>query len=120
MKNTKMLKKNYEFKNVFNKGKFHKGKYITAIILKNRTEQNLLGLAISTKIGDAVTRNHIKRLFRESYKNLESSLKSGYTIIFVWNKAVPTEQALYKNIKKDMEKILLKAGILDNKNEEKQ
>ena len=34
MKNTETLKKNYEFKNVLNKGSFYSGKYIQAFICK--------------------------------------------------------------------------------------
>ena len=36
MKKTKMLKKNYEFKNVLSKGKYYSGKYIEAFIRENR------------------------------------------------------------------------------------
>ena len=34
MKKTKMLKKNYEFKNVLTKGKYYSGKRIEAFIIK--------------------------------------------------------------------------------------
>ena len=50
MKSTKMLKKNYEFKQVLTSGKYYSGEYIQAFIIKNKKENNLLGLAISTKI----------------------------------------------------------------------
>ncbi len=49
MKKTKMLKKNYEFKNVLTKGKYYSGRYIEAFIRDNNKNYNLLGLAISTK-----------------------------------------------------------------------
>ena len=47
MKKTKMLKKNYEFKNVLTKGKYYSGKYIDAYIKKNKGNGNFLGIAIS-------------------------------------------------------------------------
>ena len=50
MKTTKMLKKNYEFKQVLTKGKYYSGNYIKAYIIKNNKKNNLLGLAISTKV----------------------------------------------------------------------
>lgn len=50
MKTTKMLKKNYEFKQVLTKGNCYSGKYIKAFIQKNNKKGKLLGLAISTKI----------------------------------------------------------------------
>ena len=50
MKTTKMLKKNYEFKQVLTKGKSYVGLYIKAFIIKNNKQNNFLGLAISTKV----------------------------------------------------------------------
>ena len=35
MKKTKMLKKNYEFKNIISKGKYYSGKNIEKNIIKN-------------------------------------------------------------------------------------
>lgn len=50
MKTTKMLKKNYEFKQVLTKGKYYFGRYLKAFIIKNNKQNNFLGLAISTKV----------------------------------------------------------------------
>ena len=114
MKKTKMLKKNYEFKNVLSKGKYYGGFCIEAFIKENNLKNgNLLGIAISTKIAKATKRNYLKRLIRENYKNLEDNLKNGYSIVFLWKKKISVEKANYENIKKDMDKIFDKAGILN-------
>lgn len=112
MKKTKMLKKNYEFKYVLSKGKYYSGENIEAFIYKNNYEYNLLGLAISTKIGKAVKRNMIKRLLRETYKGLENNISNGYSIVFLWKKKVNINNATYNNIKKDMNSIFDKAQLL--------
>lgn len=111
MKNTKMLKKNYEFKNVLSKGKYYYGENIDAFIKENRKDYNLLGLAIRTKIGKAVKRNKIKRLIRENYKILEPQIKTGKSIIFLWKKNVDIKNATFKNIQKDMNLIFDKANL---------
>lgn len=68
MKKTIMLKKNYEFKKIFAKGKYFSGKYIEAFIKPNKMDEKVfLGIAVGVKIAKAVKRNHIKRLIRESY-----------------------------------------------------
>lgn len=74
MKKTEMLKKNYEFKKVLNKGKIYKGKQIEIFYLKENISKNMLGIAISKKVGDSVYRNKIKRLIRENYRLLEENI----------------------------------------------
>ena len=110
MKNTKMLLKNYEFRNVLNKGKYYSGKNIEAFIKNNNKLNNFLGLAISTKIGKAVTRNKIKRLLRENYRKLEPELKTGISIVFLWKKNADIKNATYSNIKDDMNYIFNKSN----------
>ena len=112
MKNTEMLKKNYEFKYIFLKGKYISGKNIEIYIKKNKYHKNLLGIAISKKIAKSVKRNRIKRLIRENYRLLENNIEIGYSIIILWKKKVPIENATFKNIEKDMENIFKKANIL--------
>lgn len=114
MKKTKMLKKNYEFKNVLSKGTYYSGKNIEAFIKKVNNEDNFLGIAVSVKIAKAVKRNQIKRWIRESYYLLEDKIKPGFAIVFLWKKKVPFENASYENIEKDMKKILDKASVLED------
>lgn len=111
MKKTKMLKKNYEFKNVIAKGKYYSGKNIEAFIKKNNKNYNFLGLAISKKIAKAVRRNNIKRYIRESYNIFEKEIKEGYSIIFLWKKNIDTKNATFFNIKTDIYNIFKKAHI---------
>lgn len=111
MKKTKMLKKNYEFKNVLSKGKYFSGKNIEAFIKDNNKIYNLLGLAISVKVSKAVGRNRIKRLIRENYKLLESEIKSGKSIVFLWKKNIDVKNATFENIGADMNYIFDKAKI---------
>ena len=112
MKNTEMLKKNYEFKYIFLKGKYISGKYIEIYIKKNKYSKNLLGIAVSKKIAKSVKRNRIKRLIRENYRLLENNLEVGYSIIILWKKNITIENATFKNIEKDMKNIFKKASIL--------
>ena len=116
MQKTKMLKKNYEFRNVLTKGKYYSGKYIEAFILENKEKENFLGLAISHKVANAVNRNHIKRLIRENYKNIENNIKNGYSIVFLWRKKANVEDAIFENVKNDVLFIIDKSGIKKKEN----
>ena len=111
---TKMLKKNYEFRNVLSKGKYYSGKNIEAFIKDNNKNCNFLGLAISVKTAKAVRRNKIKRLIRENYKILETQIVDGKSIVFLWKKKVDIKNATFENIKNDMNSIFEKANIKNN------
>ena len=108
---TKMLKKNYEFKRVFEKKKYYAGKYLEIFVLENKSNENFLGIAISKKIANSVNRNRIKRLIRESYRRLESNISLGYNIVILWKKNIDIKYANYDNIYKDLENILLNAKL---------
>ena len=111
MKKTKMLKKNYEFNQVFSKGKYYSGKTIEAFILDNKENLNYLGLAVSTKCGKAYQRNRVKRLLRENYQLLENKIKQGWTVIFLWKKKCNIKDAEFHQIGQDMLKILKNSEI---------
>ena len=112
MKKTKMLKKNYEFSNVFSKGTYYSGEAIEAFILNNFQNNNYLGLAISSKIGHAFERNRIKRLLRENYRVIENKISSGLSIVFLLKKKANIDEVNFNLVKSDMEYILKKANVL--------
>ncbi len=112
MRKIKTLKKNYEFKNVFLRGKFYKGKQISIYVLKNHKKTNIIGIAVSTKQCGAVLRNRIKRLIRENYRLIKNELKQGYDIVFLWNKKGEAKEANYYIIKEDMINIVKRADLL--------
>ena len=103
MKQTVMLKKNYEFKIVLTKGRFYIGKQLKIVILKNGKNFKTLGIAVSTKNGKAFQRNKAKRLIREAYKNLEEKIINGYSIVVLLKKDI--DDKIFKKISPQCEKI---------------
>jgi len=113
MKNTVMLKKNYEFKNVLKKGKSYKGKYINIFILKDNKNINMLGIAVSKKSGNSVYRNRIKRLIREVYKIEEEKIGTGKNLVILWNNKFYIKNITFLQIKEDFESISKKANLME-------
>ena len=112
MKNTIMMKKNYEFKNLFSKGKFYYGQYIHMYIKKTEKNYNKLGIAVSKKQGKAVKRNRIKRLIRANYKNFENKIEKGINILIIINKEKNIEEITFNNIESNFYSTLKKANVL--------
>lgn len=110
MKKKEMLKKNYEFKFVLTKGKYYTGNYIEAFSIKNNSDINKIGIAISTKIAKATKRNYIKRLIRESYRVNEKYIKTGNNIVFLVKRKVNIKDINYNKVDEDMKKIIEKIG----------
>ena len=115
MKETEMLKKNYQFRTVLTKGHFFIGKQLKICILKNKQKCKLLGIAISTKNGKAYQRNRAKRLIREVYKILEENIVNGYTIVILIKNEINLKNLKYIDILNELKDILIKAQILDSK-----
>ncbi|MGE5329963.1 MAG: ribonuclease P protein component [Deltaproteobacteria bacterium] len=109
MKNTESLKKNIEFKKVFTKGKWYKGKYVVIYFLRNNLAFNNLGIAVGKKIGSSVERNRIKRLIRECYRLNENTIYTGYSIVILWKSQ--QKDIKLKELEKDILGIINKSGL---------
>lgn len=106
---TKSLKKNYQFKYVYNKGKSIANKFLVMYAVKNNAVENYIGISVSKKVGNSVIRSRVTRLIRESYRLGEANLKKGYSIVVIAR--VPSNMASYKEINKAMNHLLSKHSI---------
>lgn len=109
MKNTQSLKLNKDFRRTYRSDNFAGG-YTVVYARKNRYPFNRLGLTVGKAAGGAVVRNRLKRLMRESYRLMETDIKTGYDFILVArNRAVgKTQQQIQKDLDYAMKKLDLK------------
>lgn len=83
MKQALTLKKNYEFRRLYQKGTSAVGSCMVLYCRKNRLDHNRLGLTASTKLGCAVKRNRARRRLREAYRLNLPRLRPGYDVILI-------------------------------------
>lgn len=101
MQHTNSLTKNHLFKRLYQKGNKQVSPFLAMYVLKSHPSQqhkNLLGLTVGLKVGNAVTRNKVRRRLRETYRINESQLKTGYQIVIVARNRCAT--ATYQEIEK--------------------
>lgn len=84
MKYAESLKKNYEFRIVYRKGKSLANKYLVVYKYRNNKAHNRVGISVSKKVGNSVVRSRVTRLIRESYRlNEEQIAKSGWDLVII-------------------------------------
>ena len=96
--------KNYRY--VYRKGRSYPSKNLVLIHLKAKEQQ--FGFSVSSKVGNAVTRNRIRRYMREDVRLMRRSLKCG-KYIFVARPALKTVP--HEALTREMRAVLCRAKL---------
>lgn len=81
MKKNQVIKKNDEFARIINEGKRIKNIYYT--IFYQPSSNNLYGISVPTKTGNAVTRNKIKRQLKNIIDNNKKDIQKNYDYVII-------------------------------------
>lgn len=107
---TESLKKNFQFRYVYQKGKSFANRQLVMYVIKNGTQKNRLGISVSKKVGKSVMRSHVTRLIRESYRSMEPELKKGYDIVVIAR--VSCNEATYWQVRDSLRHLFKKHNFL--------
>ena len=110
MEFTESLKKNYQFRFVYNRGKSIANRLLVMYVVRNGTNRNRFGISVSKKVGNSVVRSRITRLLRESYRLSESKFLAGYDIVVIARASA--KEATYKEVESALMHLLNKQKLI--------
>lgn len=82
-KNFETLKKNNDYKLVYENKNSGSNRLLVMYIRKNDRDNSRFGISVSKKVGNSVVRHRLARLLRESIRLNAHRIIGGYDIVFV-------------------------------------
>ena len=116
MKFSESLKKNQQFKTVYEHGVSRANRFLVVYRMENGMAENRLGISVSKKVGNSIVRHHLARLVRESYRLSEELYKPGYDIVVIAR--VAAKHADYHDIDRSLGQLALKLDLLKDRDAE--
>lgn len=109
--NTESLKRTRDFTRAYRRGKFAAGGFVGVHAIKNpfKNTKNRAGFVAGKSVGNAVTRNRVKRILREAYRFCAPQLPLGYDFVFVARSRASAKTA--EQLTRDIRFALAKLGF---------
>lgn len=111
MNKRQRIKKDEEFQAVFKSGKsFANRQFVVYCYRKENQDTFRIGLSVSKKVGNAVTRNRIKRYIRQAFLEMNNDLQNNMDyVIIARNQAAKID---FHETKKSLQHVLRIARVL--------
>ena len=107
------LKKHSEFQRAYQKGNKYWNRYFVIYVRHTHLNSLRLGITVSKKVGNSVQRNRVKRLIRESFRQLRPHIKIGYDIVVVGR--TPASRLKCQEAQNGLAHLFQRAAILKTK-----
>jgi len=101
------LGSNRNYRYVYRRGKSHPSRNLVLIHLKGRDLK--IGFSVSGKVGNAVTRNRVRRWLREDVRRLRTQMKCGKYVFIARQGIVDVPHAA---LSREVERLLSRAKLL--------
>lgn len=114
MKKSFRVKKEKDFQKVFHSGSSKANRQFVVYVLAKEGQPHFrVGLSVGKKIGNAVTRNAVKRKTRQALLEIKPTIKAEIDFIIIARP--PTAQMSTEEIKKSLLHVLKLAHVVEEK-----
>lgn len=111
MHRTHRLRKNEEFQIVFQQGTSAANRQFVVYTLRKEGQAAFrVGISVSKKIGNAVTRNRVKRYVREAIASLEEQIDDAYDLVVIVRQG--TEELTLAELRRSLLHVLKRANVV--------
>ena len=105
------LRKQRDFENVFDKGFYFSGNFLSLKTAKNGLPISRFGFIVSKKVSKkAVQRNRVKRLLRESIRLMQKDVRAGFDAVFISKAGIVGKD--FEEVNLVVEELLKKARLV--------
>lgn len=111
MNKRQRIKKNEDFQKVFRKGKSFANRQFVVYCLKGEQQEAFrIGLSVSKKVGNAVTRVQVKRYIRQAFLELKDEVRKDMDYVIIARTQAATLN--FHETKASLEHVLKVARVL--------
>jgi len=105
------LRKSNEFRRVRTEGRSWSSPLLVVQAARNQLETVRVGIIVSKRLGNAVRRNRVRRVIRETLRALCHRLRAGWDLVIIARS--PILEARYVEVFTALEDVLNRAALLD-------
>ena len=106
------LRRNSDFQQVRQNGKFYASPLMVLAFLRNELDHSRFGFVVSKRLGNAVKRNKIKRRMREATRLQVSLIEPGFDLVIIARQ--PIRSATYREVEQTLLYLLKKSKLLSS------
>ncbi|MCC6454065.1 MAG: ribonuclease P protein component [Caldilineaceae bacterium] len=116
MKQRFRVRKNERFQEIRKLGRSYTNELLVLCLLPNHLPYSRCGFSVSSRIGNAVHRNRIKRRLREAMRLRMDTIKPGWDLVFIARH--PIRSADYQEMDTACARLLRRAQLFRTPNED--
>ncbi|MGX7031247.1 ribonuclease P protein component [Vagococcus zengguangii] len=116
MKKEYRIKKESDFRDIMSERQSFANRHLVIYIRQKEQPHFKVGLSVGKKVGNAVMRNHVKRLLRLSLKQMTGEINPNLEFVLIARPAI--KHLSYEEVQKNVRHVLKLAGVIEEKKNE--